>query len=449
MIRLKVLGETIPLNVDSGNIPIRTVNPPVDGVISVCGKQGVVVLDADDVKAVSYEEQTLTEEEKAQARENIDVPNEDDITDIIAEYLPIDSASGSIASFVDGAKDIPVEALKVNISPVQSGSGDPSPTNIRPISGYTQADVVVCGGNLFPTFTGSDSNGLTSTINADGSIHVSGRASGGGGYITAVRTFPKISSGVTITWGIGTVLTGNLRAFFKNAELGNAVIKDINAGVTSNTFTLGKDIYGVQFYFSTVANTDYDFTIYPQMNVGSTIQPYSKYNGTTHTIPFGQTVYGGSLEVETGVLTVDKVLIDMGDLSWTYSNNYFRTDYFKTRMKKPTSTTVKANAICEQYATKTWQAITTEGFAVNTTGEMIVADSRYNTASAFTTGVSGAHMCYELATPTTIQLTPVEVSTILGQNNIYSNCNGTVEVVYRADIQKYVDKKISALASLI
>lgn len=48
-------------------------------------------------------------------------------------------------------------SLKVGIEPVQSGSGDPSPENIRPISGWTAANV-----NVSPTTSAGD--GTTYTI---------------------------------------------------------------------------------------------------------------------------------------------------------------------------------------------------------------------------------------------------------------------------------------------
>ena len=63
--------------------------------------------------------------------------------DISAHYnefinaLPTDTANGEIASFSDGANDIPVKNITVKIYPVQSGTGNPSPDNIRPISGRT------------------------------------------------------------------------------------------------------------------------------------------------------------------------------------------------------------------------------------------------------------------------------------------------------------------------
>ena len=52
------------------------------------------------------------------------------------------TASGSIATFDDGSAN-PIIELTANIEAVQSGSGDPSPSNIRPISGWDGANVWV------------------------------------------------------------------------------------------------------------------------------------------------------------------------------------------------------------------------------------------------------------------------------------------------------------------
>ena len=53
----------------------------------------------------------------------------------------INSESGAVASFNDGADNMKIQKLLVNIEPVQAGSGDPSPDNVRPISGRTGAKI--------------------------------------------------------------------------------------------------------------------------------------------------------------------------------------------------------------------------------------------------------------------------------------------------------------------
>ena len=56
----------------------------------------------------------------------------------------------AIASFNDG-EDMVMPSLKVAIEPQQEGSGDPSPTNIRPISGWDEVDVTVADDVENPT----------------------------------------------------------------------------------------------------------------------------------------------------------------------------------------------------------------------------------------------------------------------------------------------------------
>lgn len=83
--------------------------------------------------------------------QGVTVPSTDsflDYADRIAEieggggdgYVLQDLPTGSISSFSDGV-DLPLNSLKVSIEAVQSGSGAPSPSNIRPISGWSEANL--------------------------------------------------------------------------------------------------------------------------------------------------------------------------------------------------------------------------------------------------------------------------------------------------------------------
>jgi hypothetical protein len=55
---------------------------------------------------------------------------------------------------------------------------------------------------------------------------------------------------------------------------------------------------------------------------------------------------------------------------------------------------------------------------------------------------------YELANPYTIQLTPQQLSTLKGMNNVWSDC-GSTELSYIADTKLYIDKKIAAIAAAL
>ena len=72
----------------------------------------------------------------------------------ILEYIRSISNT-AIASFTGDGRDL--VRLVVGIEPVQAGSGDPSPDNIRPISGWTGANIVVS-----PTL--DDQDGTTYSI---------------------------------------------------------------------------------------------------------------------------------------------------------------------------------------------------------------------------------------------------------------------------------------------
>ena len=62
--------------------------------------------------------------------------------------------------------------------------------------------------------------------------------------------------------------------------------------------------------------------------------------------------------------------------------------------------------------------------------------------AAGATPTTGAQVVYTLATPLTYQLTPQEVKSLLGKNNVWSS-GGTSSVTYRADTKLYIDNKIT------
>lgn len=81
-----------------------------------------------------------------------------------------------VASFDDGTEN-PVKKLMVGITPNQSGSGTPTPVNVRPITGWPGANINVSGADIsspniyaiaFPSEAGTVYGGIL-TINEDGS----------------------------------------------------------------------------------------------------------------------------------------------------------------------------------------------------------------------------------------------------------------------------------------
>lgn len=64
------------------------------------------------------------------------------LVNILAAY-PTPTASGATVSIANGSDGLPIKSLLVNIKPVQSGSGAPSSTNVRAISGWTEASITI------------------------------------------------------------------------------------------------------------------------------------------------------------------------------------------------------------------------------------------------------------------------------------------------------------------
>lgn len=168
----------------------------------------------------------------------------------------------------------------------------------------------------------------------------------------------------------------------------------------------------------------------------------SASDGHTYTTDIGQTVYGGTLDVVSGVLTVDKLCTDLGNLTWTAASDgrfYASIRVGSAEEPFPYNNTQVADAVCSSYPIVARNALTTTDFTLSihtvvTLAYINVMDSRYanSTASEFKTAMSGVQLCYELANPQTIQLTPQEVQLLLGTNNVWSD--GMVTVAYPADI---------------
>lgn len=77
----------------------------------------------------------------------------------IGEWGETETASGDIVTVENPNGILAVKSLEIDLEPMQSGSGTPSPTNIRPISGHTSVDVIVS-----PTTSASDGTTYTTAL---------------------------------------------------------------------------------------------------------------------------------------------------------------------------------------------------------------------------------------------------------------------------------------------
>lgn len=387
-----------------------------------------------------------------------------DLSELSSAYsaFVVETETGSIASFSDGADDVPVKDLTVAIEPVQSGSGDPAPDNVRPISGWTGANVTKTGKNLFHTTAESKTEyGVTWSVNNDGTVSVSGTATGYtsfglGNAIVNSRmgtvVISGISNAVNVTWNVIALYDVNDNMLYKIADGSTATSISVNLSEYPDAYRI----------FLSVKRRDdvaVSGVVEPQIELGSTATAYEPYQGETVSIDWtteAGTVYGGTLDVTTGVLTVDRasvVLDGSSTVTWAYqrTNGDYYTTIELSGMKSYANSEV-ANIVSSVFGKNTASADTVYAsttfygfYGNNTAGRIRLCLPDVSTTQEFSAWLAEyqPQVVYELATPQTYQLTPEEVSTVLSQNSIFADC-GNVDVQYRADTKLYINKVLNA-----
>ena len=338
-----------------------------------------------------------------------------------------DTTSGDVASFPDGADGLPVKDLTVSIEPVQDLHGYDNPW---PAGG---------GKNLFGgTISANTANELLSssvTLN-DGTYTLSFASSKtpGAVYVREGNT----SSGTVIAYAYSV----------KAVTFTLLEQKEVCFTIYLNTGIVPSDISDVQIESGSFATSYAPY---------SNICPISGWTGcnishsgadtsdpTVISISWQSeagTVYGGTLELPSCVLTVDKkfALLNNPD-KWV--NSYagtiqFGYDYdFNDRKTYSTSF---EGAICSAFpfdgskaVFARWAGASSGYFGVN--GSISLNDIKSMASNG------DIAILYELATPLTYQLTPTDViTTLLGQNNIWTDC-GPSTVEYPCDTKLYIQK---------
>ena len=309
----------------------------------------------------------------------------------------------TVATCDDAAGGLPLKTLTANIVPAQEGSGDPSPDNVRPITGYTGVTVTRTGKNIVDVPTGT-TNGITITKNDDGTYTFSGTATASttincinlGDASPFDGNYTLVVDGMTCTHPTSTGNIGGLYATNKNNTR-------IATSETSGVFTTTDGVRRVWLYITkntTVSGNNIKIMCCPS----ETGVSYEGYVGETYPITLPSAVgtfYGGTLNVYSdgsGTLMVDR-------------------------------------AESASYAGETLP------------GEWISDRDVY---SAGATPTTGAQVVYKVATPTIYALSALQVVQMLnGVTNIWTDAAGTLTAEYYASTGLYVEKKVNAQRNMI
>lgn len=297
-------------------------------------------------------------------------------------------------------------------------------SNIRPIIGWTGVNAGRTGANKFDE--------QWEQGNIQQGYPIDSTTSMRSGFINA---FPSTS------YYVYTERSANV-FIFEYDENGNYLNRVSNI-LTNKVITTGANTKKIRI----VDRNSGTETVDTAINYPSTVTAYAPYTGESYpvTFPDGQTVYGGTLDAVNGVLTVDMESVDMGTLTWTEGTDA-TGKYFKTNIpgiKGVSGSAVVGNLICSAYKTVASNAVADLCIAVGTVGGGSIVHCRdlaYPNAQDFTSAVNGQTIVYELATPIEISLDPVTITTLLGDNTIWSDANGTIELDYRADTKLFIAK---------
>lgn len=355
------------------------------------------------------------------------------------------TVSGALIHILD-ALAAPVWALSVAINPVQGGSGTPSPDNVRPISGWTQAKVTRTGKNLL---TAAPPWGTSAAMVVDlgkdvsvDSVVIQFKANNTSAASTNAALIDLRESDGTHHY---STLNGYRRADGTYFNQQNTPFSGVFSVRHQNIkFRYVYAWYTGSAYSAFAADTITDW----QITIADAVSDYEAPAKQTLTIDLDGTVYGGTLDVTTGVLTVNMAYLsfdgtdirglsvgDTGTAGYKLLAIQLNA-YGRPKGKVFASSATVTKLVCNQYKTVSSDAVytRTQGASATRLGTALrFYDESLQTVDAWTTAMSQTplQVAYEIDAPITVQLTPQEVSTLLGENNIWADV-GDVTITYMA-----------------
>lgn len=340
--------------------------------------------------------------------------------------------------------------------------GDTAPTkytpyeNIRPIKGRDTVTVERCGENLikYPYSSSSASrNGLVITSKQDGSISVNGTATDNTWFPFRWDIEKRLPMNTPMTLS-GCPAGGSSQSYYIGLYLGGKWFADTGKGNTDVKFTT-REIASraeVSIVKGTVCN---NVTFYPKIEVGTTITPYSKYQGSTNTLTLPHTICGGTVDAVTGegqerwkLLTLDGTepwnAVGSGDTLYFQSTSISigtrvlsRGDYCTTF---PIASVSSSNTVQGVSGWKTSLYLRWSTFAD-------VAALKSYLAAQYAAGTP-VQVCYKLTTPTPFTATGAQpIPALSGVNTVITDAD-SVTVTGRADPIKRITDLEDAVASM-
>ena len=338
--------------------------------------------------------------------------------------LPEKTVSGAIASFSDGADDVPLKSLVCNVD--------------ANLSGVSSVGVVHTGKNVFDySAFSSDISGNRCTVVAENN-GVTVTATANDAY-TDRKYFIPVKEGATITlsWELDSADTasGSVYIFPDNK---NAGYVNSQASTKTLSYTVGAGItfIGFRFGVTTSGSTLHYKNIMARFSGDNTFEPY--VTPTTHTAQLGRTIYGGSVDVVNGTGT-EEYTFDLWDGTQNYnvSDNLTNVSRIYMAHAKPLPDPTAVQCICEGYTFPRagWSSDTVSFYSDANNFTLKLPKTEVTTIEQAKAWLAQHNVTFLYATtPEDFTFTPVPINSLLGDNNLWAD-TGDTSVTYRADIQ--------------
>lgn len=320
--------------------------------------------------------------------------------------------------------------------PVQEGSGEPSPENIRPISGRDSVKVERCGENLLPhifdripdTVT---KDGLTIVKTPKGTIHVSGKKTETNWtdlfrIVLAESERVEMPAG-TYSWGSGVSLTtdkGNLHVSPFTTDTPRIITGAYAAVNTAGTY-----------------NKDYIPALVAGSEKPTKVEPYT---GQTATLTLPRTIYGGEADAVTGDgQETWQAKSFNGTENWALYDDGSSAKFFYTA--DYTVDSEPLDTICSHFR----KAAFTRGTIIRVyTSVFTDLDAYKDYLTAQYAAGTPVQIAYKLATPTPFTATGAQpIPALSGVNTVITDAD-SVTVTGRADPIKRITDLEDAVASM-
>lgn len=333
------------------------------------------------------------------------------------------------------------------------GKPAPNPDYAMPIENVEISKIYTSSNNILEnTSQTSTINGVTFTVNKDGSVNVNGTAT-----TQAEKTIGSVQllANVEYTMKCSDLSNDTLIVYFKIGDN-----KYVIAGQTSDkvTFTLDSNL-NANIVLAVRKNASFNNKIaYPQINIGNNALPYEQFKGatvkTSLTLAQDDIYQQGTITRARKQVTFD----GSSDESWSFEQTTSRPtiNVLQKLIKRPTNNQYAVNMKCNRIkvvsANDTY--LKTEGISVDTDGRLQVYLSAITSLDTWKTWLQSHPLVveYELATPTTEEFKIPTIPSYYPFTNVSTDCNLSTEIQYEllanSDNSLYLEaleKRIQAL----